>query len=122
MNIIVMLIANTSFNFSQPNTFQVVLASSIDTSYAIFTYRCGSLNLNSYSPSTGYTFNSTLFKNHYLSIARAAHTIACLNQPASVWSNVVYKLNLVDGKGTHPFIRKFIMISRSFIFVGRYSN
>ena len=105
----------TNFSLTQllqPNTFQVVLTSSSEVSYAIFTYQCGSLNPNAYTPSIGYSFSSSFFENHFLSEQTNASEIACLNQPSSVWSNVVYKLNLVNGeliKLSTQYIKKRII-------------
>ena len=61
-------------------------------SYAVFTYQCGSLNWINHGASIGYSFNENFFENHYLSGNITVNDIACLNEPLTEWSNVVYNL------------------------------
>lgn len=76
----------------QTSSFQVVLASSTDTSYAVFTYKCGLLNWFEYGASIGYSAGEDFYTNHNLSRQANVNDIACLNEPSSPWSNVVYNV------------------------------
>ena len=42
----------------------------------------------------GYNVDQNLFENHPLSGTANVIDTACLNQPQSVWSNIVYKLSI----------------------------
>ena len=66
-----------------------------ETSYAVFTYKCGSLNWVGeidYA-AIGYSAGGDFYDSHYLSRQSNVNDIACLNQPSSPWSNVVYRVN-----------------------------
>ena len=71
-----------------------MLTSDENSSYAIFTYKCGSLNRNDHYAGIGYSAGTEFYKNHILSMKPNVNDIACLNEPRSEWSNVVYR---VDG-------------------------
>ena len=66
--------------------------SSGDTSYAVFTYKCGSLNWINRNASIGYSAGEDFFYNYELSRTHDVNDIACLNEPYSPWSNLVFKL------------------------------
>ena len=83
--------------FIQPNTFQAVIASHGSLSYAVFTYQCDLINWTRHNASVGYTAGPHFFQNHPLSRTSDVVNIDCVNQPTSIWSNVVYKLTL------HPY-------------------
>ena len=83
--------------FIQPNTFQAVIASHGSLSYAVFTYQCDLINWTRYNASIGYTAGQNFFQNHPLSRTSNVVNIDCVNQPTSIWSNVVHKLTL------HPY-------------------
>ena len=70
----------------------MVLTSSDVVSYAIFTYKCGSLNWRNHRASIGFSASEEFFENHPLSRSDDVNDIACLNEPHSQWSNVIYKL------------------------------
>ena len=74
----------------QTNSFQAVLTSSEGISFAIFTYKCGSLNWVNNRASIGYNAGMDFF-NHDLSRSIDVNDIACLNQPLTPWSNVILK-------------------------------
>ena len=40
-------------------------------------------------------------QNHLLANSASANTIACVNLPTSVWSNVVYQLSFVHQDNVH---------------------
>ncbi len=64
-------------------------------SYAIFTYKCGLLEWSGDSPFyavIGYSALGLVYEDHPFSYMASANDIACLNSPASEWSNVIYNL------------------------------
>ena len=81
--------------FLQTNSYQMVLATDGETSYTVFTYKCGELNWSSssYRAVIGYNAASNSYVNHPLSRTTNVNSIACVNSPSSPWSNVVYNLN-----------------------------
>ena len=82
-------------SYKQTNSFQVVLASDEDTSYAVFIYKCGLLRWSVHGAGIGYDDGEDFFENYDNSnnSNSSINDIACLNDPNSPWSNVVYKLN-----------------------------
>ena len=72
-----------------------MIATQGSTSYAIFTYKCNLLQWTRYNASIGYSAGYNNFANHRLSKTSKVTDIDCLNNPSSVWSNVVY--NLTEG-------------------------
>ena len=62
-------------------------------SYAVFTYRCCSLNWMRNEAVIGFSAGKGLFANHPLSGTSNVNNIACLNVSSSDWSNVVYKIS-----------------------------
>ena len=66
-------------------------------SYAIFTYKCGSLNWT-HKAGIGFIASEEFFANHPLSRSNDVNDIACLNEPYSQWSNVIYKLTMTKCK------------------------
>ena len=60
------------------------------TSYAILTYQCGMLRSN--FATIGFSISPNFYENHELSRTSNVDSIACLNSPNSVWSNVVYHI------------------------------
>ena len=67
-----------------------MLASNQERSYVIYIYNCGLLNKKFFSPSIGYSAGADFFYNHELSRLKNATDIACLNEPFTSWSNVVF--------------------------------
>ena len=78
----------------QPSTFQVIVTTDSTSTYSIFTYKCGDLNWVKHNATIGYSMDRNFFKNHPLSGGANVNDIACLNQPQSIWSNVVNKLSV----------------------------
>ena len=74
----------------QKNSFQVVLASNNQTSFAIYTYKCGMLNWVKNRASIGYSAGKDSFFNHPLSKRLNINDIACLNKQITPWSNVAF--------------------------------
>ena len=72
-----------------------MIASQGTMSYAIFTYKCNLLQWTKYSAIIGYSAGPDSFAYHPLSRTSKVTDIDCLNNPSSVWSNVVY--NVTEG-------------------------
>ena len=70
-----------------------MVASQGSTSYAIFTYKCNLLQWTRNSATIGYSAGHENFANHPFSRTSRVTDIDCVNNPSSVWSNVVYNLN-----------------------------
>ena len=56
----------------------------------MFTYKCEFLNWVKNLASIGYSGGGDFFFNHPLSRRSNVNDIACLNQPITPWSNVVF--------------------------------
>ena len=76
----------------QTNSFQLVLVSNNETSFAVFTYECGSLNWANkrVDVSIGFSGGEDFFFNHHLSRKRNVICISCLNLPITPWMNIVF--------------------------------
>ena len=74
----------------QSNTFQGILITNGEVSYAVFTYKCG-LMAWSGGASIGYSTDGSFYYNHDLSLTSNASMIACGNT-GEVWKNIVSKL------------------------------
>ena len=61
-------------------------------SFAVFTYYCGDLSY-SHGASIGFAAPGGLFANHPAALNGSAESVACLNEPASPWVNVVYQIS-----------------------------
>ena len=59
-------------------------------SYALFTYECGKLQWSG-NADIGFKANSRLFDIRTMS-GSTANSIACVNSPDSIWSNLIYQL------------------------------
>jgi hypothetical protein len=57
----------------------------------VFTYQCGQLGWSG-DATIGYNDYANDFYNHPLSGGVDARSIACINQPTSLWSNVVLNI------------------------------
>ena len=92
--------------FLQTNTYQGILITNGTTSYAVFIYRCGLMGWSG-SASIGYYAVGSFYQNHPLANSATANTIACVNSPTSVWSNVVYQLSFIPpGNMIHKIVLK----------------
>lgn len=58
--------------------------------FSVFSYQCNQLNWTCHYANIGFSASSTFYANHPLAQNTSVNSIACLNQPASIWSNVVY--------------------------------
>ena len=77
--------------FLQINTFQGVLVTDCSRSFAVFTYFCGEMGFSN-GATIGFVTGDGLFANHPASQRGSVQSIACLNEPASPWVNVVYEI------------------------------
>ena len=78
--------------FFQNNTYQVVLTTDgAQKSYAIITFRCGSINWAG-EAIIGYNAGGDYYENHPLSGLTLSNAIDCVHLNDSVWNNVVYNL------------------------------
>ena len=90
----------------QTNTFQGIVVTNGFQSFAVFTYRCGSMQWSG-DAMVGFKAISRLSRIHQLSGANAS-SIACQNSPRNVWSNVVYQLRKSN---TSCFIASTLLFS-----------
>ena len=78
-------------------------------SYAVFTYRCCSLNWDRNEAVIGFSAGNEMFANHPLSGSTNVNNIACTNVSSSQWTNVVYEISepitseLSDALGTFDY-------------------
>lgn len=77
--------------FLQTNTFQGILATDFERSFAVFTYKCGDLEFSG-GANIGFSTRVGLYGIHVAAERGNAKAIACWNSPGNVWVNVVYKL------------------------------
>lgn len=70
------------------NTFQAIIVSDGDYSYTIFTYKCGLMNWDN-GATIGYNAGGDPYANNDPS----SSDVACVNNPDSDWSNVIYQLS-----------------------------
>ena len=84
------------FIWQQTNSssFQAVLASQGNKTYAIFTYKCDLFDWNGTNAIIGFSASNTVFANFPLS-RLVQENINCLNSPTSNWSNIVYEIGRV---------------------------
>lgn len=94
LNIIVLI----SCFYIQTNTFQGILATDFERSFAVFTYKCGDLDYSG-GAIIGFSDSRFYYGMHVASERGNAKAIACLNYPENVWVNVVYELTF--GKSTN---------------------
>ena len=78
----------------QTNTYQGLVITDFNSSYAVFIYKCYDLEFSG-SAAIGFTAGNVLFSNHRISGYRAKN-VACINYPESSWVNLVYKLTRED--------------------------
>ena len=85
--------------YIQTNTFQGILATDFERSFAVFTYKCGDLDFSGGAIIGFSDTRSGYYRMHVASERGNAKAIDCLNYPENVWVNVVYKLTI--GKSTN---------------------
>ena len=70
------------------NTFQVIIISDGEYSYTVFNYMCGLMEWDN-TATIGYSAGGDPYNNHDPS----TNDIACVNDPNSDWSNVIYQIS-----------------------------
>ena len=85
---------------AQNNSYQAVLVTDgINKSFAIFTFKCGSLGWSGRA-TVGFNAGGSYYANHPLSRSKLSNAIACAN-PDSEWNNIVYDLTSIEsGSGS----------------------
>ena len=75
------------------NTFQAIMVTDGNNSYAVFIYRCGDLQWPGiFGTTIGFGAGSEYFSNHWLSGTRDVTSIACLNTPGHQFYSLIYAL------------------------------
>ena len=72
----------------QTNTWQALVITDGNTSYAVFTYRCGDLEWSD-NAVIGFNAGGSIYQNSTI----IGKTSACQNSPESVWTNLLYKIS-----------------------------
>ena len=88
---------NVLFIFIQSNTYQAIVITNHEESYAIFTYNCDQLQwagMGSFPTIGFYSASDGIFENHPLTGQMNAIQIACGPNPTV--NNVIYPLGFVD--------------------------
>jgi hypothetical protein len=93
---------------SQENTFQAIVATDSNSTYTIFTYKCGLMEWGSFG-TIGFTAAGNPFYNNNPS----SNEIACTNTPESDWNNVVYLLSDNNPEIPPPSNLQFVDITNS---------
>ena len=76
----------------QNNTYQTVMVTDGNTSFAIFIYRCGDLQWTRHGATIGFGASFEFVSNHWLSGSQNVTSIACLNTPDSQFFSLLYKV------------------------------
>ena len=88
----------------QNNSYQAVLISDgIENSFAIFTFKCGTLNWPGRT-TIGFNAGGEYYANHPLSLKPFANAVACFYND-SLWTNIIYDLTspTQDNTGLQEF-------------------
>lgn len=78
--------------FLQTNTYQGIVITNGQQSYALFVYQCNRMGWSG-NATIGFSAAGNFYQNHHLSGTPNAKTIACMNLTGSVRSNIVYQLS-----------------------------
>ncbi|CAI8045944.1 hypothetical protein GBAR_LOCUS25393 [Geodia barretti] len=99
--------------FSKNNSYQAVLVTDGgEKSFAIFTFKCGSLGWSGRRSTIGFNARGEVWANHPLSGQPYSNAIACLNSH-SVWNNIVYDLTSYTHNTDHGSGSQSILCSRN---------
>ena len=80
------------FSFiSQTYTFQGLIVTDFQRSFAFFTYYCGDLSYT-YKATIGFVSRDGFFVNHPATSRGRPYYIACVNLPTTPWVNVIYEI------------------------------
>ena len=87
-----MCLANVLISI-QKASFQGVLATDHERSFAIFIYKCEDENARFSNRATiGYVTRDGGYANHEATFSNNPYSISCLDYPASQWTNVSYEI------------------------------
>ena len=77
----------------QKASFQGVLATDHERSFAIFIYKCEDENARFSNRATiGYVTRDGGYANHEATFSNNPYSISCLDYPARRWTNVIYEI------------------------------
>jgi len=76
----------------QTNTYQGIVVTNGDQSYALFTYRCGQLGWSG-GATIGFSAAGDFYYNYKMSGTSSVKNVACENSPESSWTNIIYQLS-----------------------------
>ena len=97
----------------QTNTFQGIVITNGNQSYALYTYKCGTLssNGNRTNGTIGFNSDGNYFRNFPLSGTSRVNEVACLNLPNTLWSNLLYSLTPTSGSCIIILTFAYLLIS-----------
>lgn len=102
----------------QENTFQAILITDGNYSYAVFTYNCDLMEWDN-GVTIGFGAGTEIYANHDPSTS----AVACLNRPETDWSNIVYLLSNDDPElpppSMHLHYLKVVKLCNDFSFSSR---
>ena len=81
-----------SLSLTQTNTFQGIVITDGNKTYAVYTYRCDDIQWSDGSV-VGFNAGGSYYANHPLSDSLFARDIDCVHSPGSEWNNVIYDVN-----------------------------
>ena len=84
------------FLYMQTNTYQAIVITDGEQSYAIFTYLCGAMNWHGYA-TIGINSDGNFYTNYPLSGTSSVTEVACLEYPDSLLKNLIYPLTSHTG-------------------------
>ena len=76
---------------SQRNSYQAVLITDGERSYALFLYHCDLLI--SGGAGIGYFASGNFFENHPLAKSARSDSVACSNSPHTAWNTLIYSIH-----------------------------
>ena len=76
----------------QRNTFQGIVITDGNKTYAVYTYHCDDIEWSDGSV-IGFNAGGSYYDNHPLSDSISARDIDCVHSPGSEWNNVIYDVN-----------------------------
>ena len=91
---------------SQTNTFQAIIMTNGNQSYAVFIYLCGALSSsgNVTDGTIGFNSDGSYFRNYPLSGTPRLPEVSCLNHPRTMWTNLLYSLTPSSGSLLYNYV------------------
>ena len=86
---------STSYTYTfalQTNTYQGVVVTNGQQSYALFLYQCDQMGWSG-NATIGFSAAGSFYQNHFLSGTPNAKGVACINSASNTRSNIVYQLS-----------------------------